>query len=124
MSSKRNARITKKLHTRYLADFFIEASQDQHWGKKLQALTIEGRLNTAEDSFPEHFVAFFPETQGMELAYSIERVRYEDVPRSASCWWPLEDNTHYYIAYPNEFPQVAIYMAIDFDDHHHGECCA
>ena len=118
-----NARIIKKLHTRYLADFFVECSQDEDWSKKLRGLKIEDKLNTAEEGFPEFFTDCFPETGSMGLEYSVERVNYADVPRGASCWWPVEANTHYYIAYPTQFPQSSIYMAIDFHDGHE-ECCA
>lgn len=117
-----NARIVKKLHSRYLADFFIECSQDLEWEKKLRELKIEDKLNTAEAGFPENFQAFFPETAGMNLEYSVERVTLADVPRAASCWWPVEENTHYYMAYPTQFPQTSIFMAIDFTDGHE-HCC-
>ena len=117
--AKRNLRITKKLHTRYLADFFIEVSQDAQWNAKLQELGKEARINTSEVGFPENFVGFFPETETMDLSYSIERLELNDVPRSAACWWPVDEGTQYYMAYPTNFPQATIYMAIDFDDHDH-----
>lgn len=119
MASKRKARITKKLHTRFLIDFFIEATQDHDWNHKLENLAIEGRINTAEDGFPENFLGFFPETKSMDLNYSIERVELVNIPREAACWWPIEEGTQYYMAYPTNFPQAAIYLAIDFDEHEH-----
>lgn len=116
-----NQRIIKKQHTRYLGDFLIDASQDESWKQKLQQLKIEDKLDTTNEGFPADFSNYLPETTGMDLKYSIERVGLEDIPRVASCWWPVDDNTHYYMAYPTEFPRSAIYMAIDFDDH--GDCC-
>lgn len=116
--AKRKLRIVKKLHTRYLADFFIEASQDPQWSAKLQGLSAEERINTSEAGFPEHFVNFFPETEGMELAFSIERLELAEVPRSASSWWPIEEGTQYFMAYPSSFPEASLYMAIDFDHNH------
>lgn len=115
-----NARIQKKKHTNLLADFLIEASQDPEWAKKLQALALEDKLDTSELGFPELFTVFFPETKKMNLEYSLERVNYADVPREASSWWPLEeeDTTSYFIAYPTQFPQSVVYMAIDFDEAH------
>lgn len=113
-----NNRIIKKVHTRYLADFLVEASQDAVWAKKMHDLGLEDKLNTSEAGFPEVFVGLFPEVQGMLLEYSIERVNLADVPRRASSWWPVEPGTSYFMAYPTQFPQSAIYMAIDFDCGH------
>ena len=117
-----NRRITKKFHSRYLADFFVECSQDPEWEKKLRELKIEDKLNTVEDGFPADFAEIFPETQGLNLQYCIERITLADVPRAASCWWPTDENTQFYMAYPAEFPQSSIYMAIDFPDGHEN-CC-
>ncbi|WP_430462077.1 hypothetical protein ACQUQU_04625 [Thalassolituus sp. LLYu03] len=117
-----NARIVKKHHTRLLAEFLVEVSQDAEWEKKLQALQVEDKLNTSEAGFPEEFLKWFPEAETLKLEYSIERVELADVPRAASCWWPLEDNTHYFMAYPAQFPQSAVYMAIDFHGDHQ-DCC-
>lgn len=119
MTQVRKQRITKKLHTRFLVDFFIEATQSPEWNEKLQGLEVEARLNTSEQGFPENFLGFFPETQNMGLEYSIERVELEAIPREASCWWPIEEGTQYYMAYPSNFPQAAVYLAIDFDEHDH-----
>ena len=116
-------RIVKKLHTRYLADFFVEVSQDPEWEKKLQALQTEDKLDTAETGFPAEFFNWFPEAETLNLQYCIERVELADVPRAASCWWPMDEHTHFYMAYPAQFPQSAIYMAIDFHGDH-GHCCA
>ncbi|MFC3681065.1 hypothetical protein [Bacterioplanoides pacificum] len=116
-----NQRIIKKRHTNYLGDFLLDVSQDESWKNKLQQLTIEGKLDTAEDGFPAYFTDSFPETVGMQLHYCIERVNLDDVPREAACWWPVDESTHYYVAYPAQFPSAAIYLAIDFDDH--SECC-
>lgn len=113
-----NARIQKKKHTNYLADFFIEASQDAEWTKKMKEMSLEDKLDTSVLGFPEFFSGFFPETKEMNLEYSIEKVNYADVPRSASSWWPLEDNTTYFVAYPTAHPAAAIYMAIDFEHNH------
>lgn len=113
-----NARIIKKLHSRYLADFIVEASQDPEWAKKMHDLSLEDKLDTAELGFPEFFAGFFPEVGGMELKYSIERINLADIPRSSSCWWPIEKGTSYFVAYPSEFPQTTVYMAIDFDCGH------
>lgn len=110
-----NQRIIKKRHTNYLGEFLLDASQDESWKKQLQELKIEDKLDTAEQGFPADFNAFFPETATMALQYCIERVNLEDVPRAASCWWPTDEATHYYIAYPAAFPRTAIFMAIDFD---------
>jgi len=117
-----NARIEKKKHTRFLADFFVEVSQDPEWEKKLQALKIEDKLNTAEEGYPQEFLQWVPEAEKNNLQYSIERVELEDIPREASCWWPMDDSTRFYMAYPSEFPQSAIYMAIDFHGDH-SDCC-
>ncbi len=117
-----NARIVKKQHTRLLAEFFVDVSQDAEWEKKLQALQIEDKIDTAEAGFPAEFADFFPEAEAQKLQYCIERVNLEDVPRAASCWWPIEENTHYYMAYPAQFPQATIYMAIDFNGDH-ADCC-
>ncbi|KZZ41926.1 hypothetical protein A3759_10740 [Thalassolituus sp. HI0120] len=117
-----NQRIIKKRHTIYLGEFLVDASQDKSWKKKLQELKIEDKLNTSEIGFPSDFNAFFPETVGMELQYCIERVNLEDVPRAASCWWPVDEATHFYMAYPAGFPQTSIFMAIDFEEH--SDCCA
>lgn len=116
-----NSRITKKKHSTYLGEFLIESSQDEAWKKKMQALTIEGKLDTAIEGFPVEFVAFFPETEAMKLQYCIERVELADIPRAAACWWPADDSAHYYVAYPAQYPAATLYMAIDFDDH--AECC-
>lgn len=118
-----NARIIKKQHTRYLPEFFVEVSQDPEWEEKLQALQIEDKLNTTEAGFPQEFLKWFPETQAMNLEFCIERVDLADVPRAAACWWPIEENTHFYMAYPAQFPQSSIYMAIDFHGDHQ-DCCA
>ena len=100
-----NARIVKKKHTRFLADFMVEVSQDAEWEKKLQALQIEDKLNTAEAGYPTEFLQWVPEAEADNLQYSIERVELADIPREASCWWPVDDNTHFYMAYPSEYPQ-------------------
>jgi len=47
-----NARIVKKQHTRLLAEFFVDVSQDAEWEKKLQALQIEDKIDTSEAGFP------------------------------------------------------------------------
>jgi hypothetical protein len=116
-----NQRIVKKHHTRYLGEFLVDVSQDEGWKQKLQQLKIEDKLDTTEQGFPAYFTDCFPETVGMELQYCIERVNVEDIPRAASCWWHIDDNTHCYMAYPAQFPRAAVYMAIDFDDH--SQCC-
>jgi hypothetical protein len=116
-----NLRIIKKKHSTYLGEFLIESSQDEAWKQKMQALTLEGKLDTAIEGFPAEFVEAFPETADMNLQYCIERVELADVPRAAACWWPVDDATHYYVAYPAQFPQATLFMAIDFDDH--SECC-
>ncbi len=115
-----NARIQKKKHTNFLADFLVEASQDTDWAEKMKDLALEGKLDTSELGFPEFFNGYFPETKEMNLEFSIERVSYADIPRSASSWWPgeVEGTTSYFVAYPTQFPQSSIYMAIDFDDEH------
>ncbi len=118
-----NLRIIKKQHTRYLPDFFVEVSQDPEWEKKLQALQVEDKLDTADSGFPAEFLTWFPEAQALNLNYCIERVEYADIPREASCWWPVDEHTHYYMAYPAQFPQSSIYMAIDFHGDH-SDCCA
>lgn len=117
-----NTRILKKWHTRYLADFMTECTYDAAWEERLKNLKVEDKLNTAELGFPEEFTLFFPETQGMNLQYCLERVELKDIPRSASCWWPTSENTHFFMAYPAQFPQSPIYMAIDFHGDH-AECC-
>ena len=117
--AQQKARIVKKVHNRYLIDFFIEATQDDAWNKQLKELAVEGRINTSENGFPANFVSFFPETEKMGLTYSIERVELNDIPREASCWWPIEESTQYYMAYPTNFPQAAVFLAIDFDEHDH-----
>ena len=118
-----NARIQKKKHTNLLADFLIEASQDADWAKKMKELALEGKLDTSELGFPEFFNGFFPEAKEMKLEFSIERLNYADSPRTASRWWPaeVEGTTSYFVAYPTQFPQSSIYMAIDFDDEHDHE---
>lgn len=113
-----NYRIVKKIHTRFLGDFFIEASQDPSWAEKMHDLALEDKLSTNENGFPEVFLGLFPEASAYRLEYSIERVNLEDVPREASAWWPVEPGTSYFMAYPTQFPQAAIYMAIDFDCGH------
>lgn len=113
-----NKRIIKKIHTRYLGDFLIEASQDTSWAQKMHDLTLEDKLNTSEAGFPEVFSGLFPEASYYQLEYSIERVNLTDIPRDAAAWWPVEPGTSYFMAYPTQFPQVAIYMAIDFDCGH------
>ena len=117
-----NARIIKKQHTRYLPEFFVEVSQDPVWEEKLQALQIEDKLNTSEAGFPEEFLKWFPEAAALNLEFCIERVNLADVPRAASCWWPVDEKTAYFMAYPAQFPQASVYMAIDFHDDGH-ECC-
>ena len=113
-----NARIQKKKHTNLLADFFIEASQDPEWSKKMKEMGLEDKLDTSALGYPEFFDGFFPEAQSMELEFSIEKINYADVPRSASSWWPVDETTTYFVAYPTQFPQSSIYMAIDFDEEH------
>ncbi|MEK9711775.1 MAG: hypothetical protein VW258_04335 [Thalassolituus sp.] len=114
-------RILKKHHTRYLAEFLVECSQNEEWKKKLQSLSGEDKLDTALEGMPAEFVEDFPEVEALNLQYCVERVEYEEVPRAASSWWPVDDETHYYVAYPAQFPESEIYLAIDFDDH--SECC-
>jgi len=114
-------RILKKHHTRYLAEFLVECSQNPDWKKKLQGLTEENKLDTAVEGFPADFIDDFPEIDALNLQYCVERVEYSEVPRVASRWWPLEEDTHFYVAYPAAFPESSIYMAIDFDDH--ADCC-
>ena len=118
-----NARITKKHHTRFIADFFVECIQDKEWEGKLKALAEENKIDTAVDGFPVDFFKAFPEAEGLQLHYCIERIEYADVPRSASCWWPVEENTAYFMAYPADFPNSQLFMAIDFDDCDHHEGC-
>src|SRR5690554_7484638 len=65
-----NARIQKKKHTNLLADFFIEASQDPEWSKKMKEMGLEDKLDTSELGYPEFFDGFFPEAQSMELEFS------------------------------------------------------
>ena len=115
------ARIIKKHHTRFLADFLVECSQDEVWKGKMQKLGLEDKLDTAVEGYPQEFVEVFPEAQQYELQYCVERLELADIPRAACCWWPIEEDTHYYVAYPAQFPESSIYMAIDFDDH--SECC-
>lgn len=110
-----NARILKKWHTRYLADFLIECTHDELWEAKLKVLDTESKLDTAVDGFPVAFSEFYVETDGMNLQYCIERVQYTDVPRASSCWWPQDEKIQYFMCYPAQFPQAAIYMAIDFE---------
>ena len=114
-------RIAKKHHSRYLAEFLVEASQNPEWKKKLQSLSDETKLDTAVDGFPEYLLEDLPEISALALQYCIERVELNEVPRAASCWWPIEDDTHFYVAYPANFPETKLYMAVDFDDH--SECC-
>ncbi|WP_221797974.1 hypothetical protein [Oceanobacter mangrovi] len=116
-----NARITKKQHTRLLGDFLIECTQDSAWEGKLKALSDENKIDTSVDGFPAAFLADFPEAEYQKLHYCIERVEYAEVPRAASCWWPVDAETQYFMAYPADFPQSQVYMAIDFDecDHDH-----
>lgn len=118
----KKARIVKKLHGRYLAEFLLECSQDEEWKKKLQSLNEENRLETAVEGLPPAFIEDFPETTEMSLEYSVERLSLEEVPRAASCWWPVDEQTHFYVAYPAQFPEKRLYMAVDFDDH--SDCCA
>lgn len=114
-------RIIKKKHVTYLGEFLIECSQDDAWKTKMQGLTLEDKLDTAIEGFPAEFEEVFPETKAMALQYCIERVEFADIPRAASCWWPVDETTHYYVAYPAQYPESTLYMAIDFDDH--SECC-
>ncbi len=114
-----NARITKKYHTRYLADFFVECTQVKEWEEKLKAMGLEDKTDTAVDGFPASFEQEFPEIIGLGLHYCIERVELADIPRAASCWWPIDDATQYFMCYPADFPQSAVYMAIDFDEAGH-----
>ncbi|MBQ0727555.1 hypothetical protein [Thalassolituus oleivorans] len=114
-------RIVKKQHSRLLGDFLIDCSQDAAWTDKLKNLTLEGKLDTAVDGFPAEFLGFCPEAEYLKLQYCIERVELADVPRAASCWWPVDENTHYYVCYPAQFPQTTVFMAMDFDEH--GACC-
>ncbi|MCY0964674.1 hypothetical protein [Parathalassolituus penaei] len=116
-----NARITKKYHTRFLADFFVECTHDAAWEAKLKGLELEGKLDTAVEGFPEVFGDMYPETDGMNLHYCIERVELAAIPRAASCWWPISAETEFFMCYPADFPQSAVYMAIDFEDHDCGD---
>jgi len=118
-----NARILKKYHSRLIADFFVECTHDKEWEGKLKGLSDENKIDTAIDGFPADFLSEYPEAELQKLHYCIERVEYAEVPRAASCWWPLEDGTEYFMAYPADFPQSQIYMAIDFDDCDHHEGC-
>lgn len=117
----KKARVIKKQHTTYLAEFLLECSQDPEWKKKLQGLNDEKRLETSLEGFPPAFSEDFPETAAMELKYSVERLELDEIPRAASCWWPVDEETHFYVAYPVDFPQTRLYMAVDFDDH--ADCC-
>jgi hypothetical protein len=117
--STRKARIEKKLHTRYQAEFLFECSQDPQWAAKLQALEGEQVLESAQEGMPADLLAAFPELDTMALNYCIERVELNEVPRDASCWWPLEEGTQFFLCYPARFPQAALYLAVDFDDHAH-----
>ncbi len=108
-----NPRITKKKHSRYQADFLIECTQSPEWIEKLKTLTEEGRLDTALDGFPDDFFAMYPETTSMALHYGIEKITYSDVPRQASRRWPSEEGAHYFLCYPMDFPQAALYMSVD-----------
>jgi hypothetical protein len=114
-------RILKKHHTRYLAEFLVECSQNPQWSSKLQQLNDENKLDTAIDGFPAELIEDFPEIESLNLQYCIERVALEEVPRAAACWWPIEQDTHFYVAYPAAFPETSLYMAVDFDDH--SGCC-
>ena len=114
-------RILKKYHTRYLAEFLVECSQNEEWKKKLQGLNDENKLDTSVEGLPADFVADFPELNGLDLQYCVERIELTEIPRAASCWWPIDDSTHFYVAYPAQFPEATLYMAIDFDDH--SDCC-
>ena len=113
----KKARIIEKQHTNYLAEFLLECSQDSDWEKKLQSLSDENRLETALEGFPPAFTEDFPETVGMNLQYCIEKVALDEIPRAASCWWPMEDDTHFFVAYPVRFPETRLFMAVDFHDH-------
>ena len=114
-------RILKKIHNRFLAEFLVEASQSDDWKKKLQTLNDENKLDTSVEGFPFELLEYCPEVEAFQLEYSIERVALADVPRAASCWWPIEQDTHFYVAYPTAFPETKLYMAVDFDDH--SSCC-
>ena len=114
-------RILKKHHSRYLAEFLVECSQNPEWTQKLQGLNEENKLDTAVEGLPKEFLEDFPEAEQYNLAYSVERVDLSEVPRAASCWWPVDEETHYYVASPTAFPEAKLYLATDFDDH--SDCC-
>ena len=117
--TSRKPRLEKKLHTRYQADFLFECSQDPVWAEKLKNLEDGQALESAMDGLPQDFVALFPETEEMLLNYCIERVELADVPRPASCWWPIAEGTQFLFCYPAPFPQAARYFAVHIDDHDH-----
>ena len=54
-------RILKKHHSRYLAEFLVECSQNPEWTKKLQGLNEENKLDTAVEGLPKEFLEDFPE---------------------------------------------------------------
>ena len=106
----------KKYHTRLLGEFLIDSSRDEKWLQKLKDLTIEGKLDTNIDGYPAAFERDFEEVHQYALHYCIERVDLSDIPRQASCWWPTEEQCHYYMAYPADFPRSAIFLAMDFEN--------
>ncbi|MDF1764556.1 MAG: hypothetical protein P1U57_14200 [Oleibacter sp.] len=116
-----NLRIRKKFHTNFLGDFLIEASQDEAWQGHLKKLPMDERIGSDDLGYPQEFAALADYAILPPLSYSVERVALKDIPRRVSCWWPIEENTHYYLCYPTEFPKTQLYLAIDFDDH--SDCC-
>lgn len=110
-----NIRITKKKHTRFMADFLIECTQDSVWKAKLAQLEGEQKLDTVVEGMPAMFSRDFPEAAEMNLQYCIEPIDYDDVPRKASRWWPKEENARYFMCYPARFPESALYLAFDLD---------
>lgn len=112
-----NLRIKKKVHSRFLADFCVEASQDEKWLAALAKLSVNDVVSTEQQGWPEDFSEIYAEVNIEKLSYQAARVTLDDVPRQASCWWPTDEKAHYFKFAPVEFPNSSIFMMIDcFDE--------
>lgn len=108
-----NPRISKKVHSRFLAEFCVEASQDKAWCEALSKLAVGESISTSEKSWPEDFEELFEEVNLDALTYGVTRVALDEVPREASAWWPADAKAHYFKFSPKDFPQTKLYMMID-----------
>lgn len=105
-----NPRIRKKIHNRCMADFLIECTEDDLWKQKFMQLSDEDTLDTALEGMPEACAALFA---GHKLHYCVEALEWKDVPRKVSRWWPIEESARYFMCYPFEFPESALYLSMD-----------